>query len=226
MTLGDAAPATRGADPTRTTRVAPLNWLTARNLSDLGELTARWLEGTVATGPAFGGALDEQTRTIAPRLASINRRGLVTLASQPAQRIADGYGRRAFVEGFIDEPRALTVSRMLLGTDIILLIRPPAWSATHRSIRPARPAEITVEISAGMPLTRAGNCHTYADIKYLYGMCGGCSRRAVASLGHACQVTAIDPVWGRPDYLWEALSLALTSTGPGRPPARAIIAPR
>ncbi|MCK9930590.1 hypothetical protein MXD62_26070 [Frankia sp. Mgl5] len=191
----------------RTAQITPLNWLTARNLCELGELTARWLEGTIAAGPAYGGTLDEETRTIAPELAATNRRGLVTLTFQPGRLTADGCGQRAFVEGFADGAGARTISRALLGTDIVLIVNPPAWSVTRGSIRPQRSVDIAVKINVGGPVASAGHYHTRADIRYLYGTCGGCNRRAVASLGRAYQITAIDPVWGRQDYLWDALAL-------------------
>lgn len=191
----------------RTEHITPLNWMTARNLAELGELTARWLDGTIAAGPAYGGTLDEETRTIAPELAAVNRHGLATLTSQPGRLIADGCGQRAFVEGFADEATTRMIRQALLGTDLILIANPPAWSATRGSIRPQRSVDIAIKIHRGAALASAGHYHTRADIRYLYGTCGGCNRRAVASLSRAYQITAIDPVWGREDYLWKMLAL-------------------
>ncbi|MBE3201550.1 MULTISPECIES: DUF6919 domain-containing protein [Parafrankia] len=197
-----------------TRQIAPLNWLTARNLAELGELTARWLEGTIATGPAYGGTLDEETRTIAPELAAVNRHGLVTLTSQPGRHIGSGCGQRAFVEGFADDASTQMIRQALLGTEIVLIVNPPAWSVTRGGILPQRPVDIAVKLHRGAALVSVGRYHTRTDIRYLYGTCGGCNRRAVASLGRAHQVTAIDPVWGRESYLWDALAVA------GRDPSR------
>lgn len=57
-------------------------WRDARTLADLGELTARWLEGTVGSVPGTvpGCGPDEETGPLVAVLATANRAGFVTSA--------------------------------------------------------------------------------------------------------------------------------------------------
>jgi len=61
-------------------RSAARAWSSARTLTDLGELTAQWLEGSLATlaGGAYRGGPDEETGPLVPVLAALNRAGYVT----------------------------------------------------------------------------------------------------------------------------------------------------
>ena len=101
-------------------------WEAARTLADLGELTAQWLEGTIASQPAYtpGCGPDPETAPLIPVLACCNRAGYVTNCSQPGETGTgfDGaaWEQRAAVEGFASpavagriweaaEPAGLTV---------------------------------------------------------------------------------------------------------------------
>ena len=101
-------------------------WEAARTLADLGELTAQWLEGAIASQPAYtpGCGPDPETAPLIPVLACCNRAGYVTNGSQPGEA-GTGYDgawweQRAAVEGFASpavaeriweaaEPAGLTV---------------------------------------------------------------------------------------------------------------------
>ncbi len=63
-------------------------WEAARTLDDLGELTARWLEGTIASQPGYepGCGPDPETAALIPVVARCNRAGYVTCGSQPAEQ--------------------------------------------------------------------------------------------------------------------------------------------
>ena len=81
-------------------------WEAARTLADLGELTAQWLEGAIASQPAYtpGCGPDPETAPLIPVLACCNRAGYVTNGSQPGEA-GTGYDgawweQRAAVEGF------------------------------------------------------------------------------------------------------------------------------
>ena len=69
-----------------------LSWKTARSLADLGELTARWLEGTEPNHPCCASGADEETSPLIVELAALNRAGFVTDFSQPADQLEDGSG--------------------------------------------------------------------------------------------------------------------------------------
>ena len=62
-------------------------WRAARTLADLGELTAQWLEGKIASIPAVvpGCGPGEETAELIPVLAACNRAGYVTTVSRPGE---------------------------------------------------------------------------------------------------------------------------------------------
>ncbi len=70
----------------------PGRWRAARTLAGLGELTAEWLEGTIASIPTVvpGYGPDEETAALIPVLAACNRAGYVTTVSQPGEKSARG----------------------------------------------------------------------------------------------------------------------------------------
>jgi hypothetical protein len=97
-----------------------LSWETACTLTELGELTARWLTGELAEHPAYGGTPEEETKSMVDLLAGVNRAGLLTDFSQPG--VADpGNPQRAAVAGYCDE---VVLKRLLVAfapTDLVLL---------------------------------------------------------------------------------------------------------
>jgi hypothetical protein len=62
-------------------------WRAARTLADLGELTAQWLEGKIASIPTVmpGCGPGEESAELIPVLAACNRAGYVTTTSQPGE---------------------------------------------------------------------------------------------------------------------------------------------
>ncbi|MDQ3275031.1 MAG: hypothetical protein M3Q39_08390 [Actinomycetota bacterium] len=84
-------------------------WYRARSLADLGELTARWLEGGIGSRPGYQPRCgpDVETRRLIPTLAALNRGGYLTNSSQPGEAPTVGYdgrlwSQRAAVSGFTD----------------------------------------------------------------------------------------------------------------------------
>jgi hypothetical protein len=76
-------------------------WKSARTLADLGELTARALEGHLPGSPWHLGPPQEETTSLTPVLVRMNRAGFVTENSQPGAMLGDGFAQRAFVSGFV-----------------------------------------------------------------------------------------------------------------------------
>lgn len=65
-------------------------WAAAETLTDLGSLTALWLEGEIGQTPGYIGPPDDETKEITPTLVRLNRfGGIVTYGSQPG---FDGIG--------------------------------------------------------------------------------------------------------------------------------------
>jgi len=190
-------------------------WQSARTLGDLGALTARWLEGTVASVPGYCGRPDEETEALILVLARLNRAGFVTTGSQPGEFFGDGdLGRqRAAVEGFASWVVAAAIETAAVHADLIAVVHDPATLPRWRYY--GRQAVTVTKIGSrdftgfGVQVPR----RHIRDTHLSYGICG---REAVDALCGAWQVTVIDPVWGRPDVLWRVLGEAVSVAGGAR----------
>jgi len=185
-------------------------WKQARTLTELGELTARWLEGDIASQPGYrpNCGPDPETTELIPTLATCNRAGYVTVGSQPGLAPTEGYdGRiwtqRAAVSGFADDATLAQIRAAVEGTELVLITycNPSRWGQSSRLWR--------VPI-AGMAVTAAGyRVSTEFGARMSLGDLEGCfaelGREGFAAVRAARQVTVIDPVWGRNDVLWPVL---------------------
>jgi len=173
-------------------------WAEARTLRDLGELTARWLEGSINYQPAWESARpDAETERLVPVLADLNRRGFVTHFSQPgASSGADHL--RAVVSGFGTEALISRLEAAALGTDLVVLAYQPGGGLDGH--------QIPIATADGEACRWAGAAMSADTITGFYGE--DCPH-AVASLRDAWQATVIDPHWGRNDLLWERLRAAV-----------------
>ncbi len=170
-------------------------WADARTLDDLGELTARWLEGAVARQPGYGGPVDTD-EVLAPGmtaiLAACNRAGYVTTNSQAGSA---RYDMTADVHGFT-YPGATWPQLLPDRFDVTVWTEPPpvlddaeaeaaaiAWQANHSGYPGMDAEDIDVWFS---------DCHP----------------DALAAAHGAWQVTVWDPTPDSND-LWPALAAAL-----------------
>lgn len=186
-----------------------LDWAHAHTLGELGELTARWLEGTIPHQPAWEGTRpDAETEPLVPVLAALNRAGFVTHYSQSGMALASGTGRqRAAVSGFGSELLLRRLPDASLGTDLVCLVYPPGGRLDG--------LRIPISYSEGVAGTWAGAEMRPEDIREFYGP--ACHRDAVEALLGAWQATVIDPRWGRNDLLWDWLrDTVCTPGGPDR----------
>ena len=181
-----------------------LSWETAKSLKDLGELTARWLEGADIEHPCYhGGGPDPETSPLVPDLVELNRSAFVTECSQPGQPMTNGSGQRAFVEGFCREDVARQVAALGLWTDLIVIAFPPEFEEE-------RPIPVTIDNYR--PNTWGGR-HSSEVFKPYTQACGA---EAVEELRSSWTVHVIDPQWGRDRYLWEYLADVVTRRKPTR----------
>lgn len=191
--------------------MAPADWQSARTLADLGQLTARWLEGDLADVPGYSGPPDDETLPVVPMLARLNRAGYVTNGSQPGEAgpgyDGDWYEQRAAVEGFTDRALGLRLAAAARRAGLAVVAHDPASLPRWR-----------IRYSGCVPVTRAGGC-TFTrfgaqlprrHLRDGWTGYGACHPDAVAAVCGAWQVTVVDPVWGRPDRLWAALEGAIT----------------
>jgi hypothetical protein len=181
-------------------------WVAARTLSDLGELTARWLEGTLSAlpGGAYRGGPDEETSPLVPVLAALNRAGCVTLQSQPG---ADGpafdgrrWRQRAAVMCLTDRAGLHRLTRTARDTGLLL--------TAHRADRSGPARDILVTTWGGKENTSFGGRLRRSHLRREYT---GCHRDAVGAVLDAHQVTLVDPQWGRDTLLWPCLAEPLTA---------------
>jgi len=186
-------------------------WHGARTLEDLGELTALWLEGDLASQPGYmpNHGPEPETLELIPTLAAVNRVGFVTVSSQPAlldPHDARGewlplWWQRAAVEGFADGPLSDYLVSLGREADLIAQREPVCRFGWWPRRYPNRGFPVTFvddEIR-----TRFGAQWSRRDVRAHFGEV--CSPRAVAAVCAAWQVTLIDPEPTRNDRLWPIL---------------------
>jgi hypothetical protein len=178
-------------------------WAEARTLSDLGELTARWLEGAIDYQPAWESARpDAETEPLVAVLALANRRGFVTHFSQPGANPDPARNQqRAAVSGFSTEEGIDRLENTALGTDLVVLAYPPGRRLDGH--------QLPIAMLDGVACRWAGAEMSFDAIQEYYR--GDCHPDAVTALHQAWQATLIDPHWGRNDLLWDRLQAALSA---------------
>lgn len=178
-------------------------WKEARTLADLGELTARWLEGAITYQPGYFGGPSPETGPLIPYLAAYNRAGLFTTCSQPGTESLTG-AQRAWVCAFCTETALDAIVTRAARSGLITMCAAPGEDS---------PLELEVTHHGGMATTYAVPM-TAEDIDAYYADdCPG----ALDAIKTAWRIDIIDPVWGRNDVLWNCLAEALGVTVRGRP---------
>ncbi len=215
--VGSAARRGREAALERKRRNADRDqWHGAETLSELGEVTARWLEGDIVHNPSYNGRPDPEIDVIAAPLAAANRSGFVTGGSQPGGTW-DGWVQRAAVDGFADDAtreRLLEVATRhgltcishkapMLRTDYGL-----TETVTVTRLRPGDDPEVwNPHTNFGAALSR----YTVRD-----GLIITANEDVLDEAAEVWQVTLMDPDWGSNASLVAALDefSGRTSDGP------------
>lgn len=176
-------------------------WVEAVTLEQLGELVAQWLERRIAVPLQYGAAPpDSETDQLVPVLAQLNRAGFVTDDSQPGEIVGDS-AQRAFVTGYCDQDIAERLASVSVREDLVVVSQPTDPRAPFQ-----------------LPVTR-DETNTSTSLSGTYAPCNGDDAswpwpglrpemRAV--LLDTWYVSVCDPVWGRDDVLWPALTAAMT----------------
>lgn len=187
------------------------SWADAESLEDLGELTARWLQGEGFEHPLYGDGPDGETAEILSDLVVLNRGGLVTTFSQPGEPIdEEGFGQRAAVEGYASEELARRIATVTLHTEVLVFIYEPGWKGG---------CQVPISIAEHHPYTWCGAVFGAEELTWWGEMC---SPQGMLTLLGAWTVVAIDPKWGRKRWLWRELRRI---TNPRTPGTRYTIAP-
>jgi hypothetical protein len=179
-------------------------WQAARTLADLGEVTARFLEGEIGETPSHLGPPVAETTPLIPVLAAVNRAGFVTHQSQPG--VAPGRGgsaQRANVSGFASDATFSRLMTLVAGAELVI--------TAARGLAEDWQPSVVVTIVDGAPYTRDGGSERAGDLEYYYAEY--CHPDAIKALCEAWQVTFIDPVWGRNDQLWPLLQKFAADAG-------------
>ena len=203
----------------RMSRADRREWEQACTLAELGELTARWLEGDIASQPGCMSNLgpDSETTELIPTLAACNRAGYVTVDSQPGEAPGLGYdgrlwSQRAAVSGFADDATAARILTAVEGTGQLVIIAhdtPPErrWWPWRR---PSTGMAVTAAEDGHRVSTELGGRMSLGDLEDCFAELG---QDCFAAVRDALQVTVIDPVWGRNDVLWSALDAVADLSG-------------
>lgn len=175
-------------------------WKGAKTLRDIGALTARWLEGDIASQPGYmpNCGPDDETEPLIPVLAMLNRAGVYTLASQPGlPDTADSEGsvwcQRAAMDGFIEPGHVEMLRQAAQDAGLMMAL---SREATERW-----GIEATTVDKVGY--TWFGRWLAPGDIDFYFD---DLSVAGLATVQAAEQFALVDPQWGRVDSpLWPML---------------------
>ncbi|WP_331717673.1 hypothetical protein OG264_39600 (plasmid) [Streptomyces xanthophaeus] len=178
-------------------------WKSARTIADLGELTAQWLEGTLASQPAYAPNCgpEEESTELLDSLAALNRHGYMTTCSQPgiAEIGHDGrwWTQHAAVEGYLTN-RSL-YHRLLRAADELALIVVIDDPLADRCDEP-----FVVTHVDGDPYTAFGGRLGTRDLNAQYAVL---HPEARAALTGAVHLAIVAPHYGSAAHraLWRAL---------------------
>lgn len=176
-------------------------WKTASTLPELGEVTAQWLEGRLASQPGYqpNYGPDEETLPHVGTLAAINRAGLVTGSSQPGEVGIgwDGawYEQRAAVEGLVAADGRLLRRLVAAAESAGLLV------VVHDRLDAPGTGAVPVTTRNTETVTAFGGALSRSDLRLLWqGF-----PRAQSLAAEAVQLTLVDPHWGPSSRLWDVL---------------------
>lgn len=181
-------------------------WEEAQTFEGLCELTARFMEGGIRYIPTLlGEQLDSESESIATYLAAFNRAGFLTTSSQPGLNQVS-CRQRAFVDGFALESTVVKIQKVILFSDLYVLVAVPDDSGG---------CTIPITVEGFRQCTWAGwatvckNTGQFSDLELFER---ACSDSAMQDLEQAWYVCVVDLCWGRKDYLWETLARELCFT--------------
>lgn len=171
-------------------------WRDATSITEVCELTARFIEGQSPYFPGYGAdTVDFETKELIPYLAAYNRAGFLTLVSQPGMDDPD-WKQRAFVDGFALEPVTKQIARVSLYAELHIVVSPPAYPVGFHT---------PVVLRDFMPHGWSGFT-TFDELEFFEEACG---ETAYQELRSAWGVSIVDLKWGRNDLLWPCIAQAI-----------------
>jgi hypothetical protein len=177
-------------------------WRQATTIPAAGELTARWLEGRSQYQPGtFTPGIDEETRSIAGRLAELNRNGLFTKESQPGL-LAEGLAQRAYVTAFCSAETASGLLQLSARTGLVTVAHAPGEASS---------ASIPVTLQGDAVVTVLGTSETPVGSEQLRDWSEEANETLALVLADSWYVEIFDPEWGRNSLLLPAVLEALAA---------------
>lgn len=179
-------------------------WADAHDFPALRELTARWCLGELSWSAVGQPApRDPETEYIGDALAAINRAGLLTTHSQPANEFHDRtVQQRAFVEGYATPEVEEQLRRLIAGTRLRMVAHiDRGWCRGHggdASSRQRNPDGTWCESGSLGPQPAASQ-----DGLELHGLSGD----LFAEVADLPFISIWDPQWRPSDLLWRRLSV-------------------
>lgn len=171
-------------------------WRDAATISEIFELSARFIESRSPYFPGYGGdTVDYEAKDLVPYIAAFNRAGFLATVSQPGVDDPD-WKQRAFVDGFALEPVAKRIARVSLYTELHIVVSPPDYPvgshtpATLRGFMPHGWSRFT----------------TFDELEFLEEACGEAAHQELKS---AWGVSIVDLKWGRNDFFWPYIAQAI-----------------
>lgn len=187
-------------------------WRRVECLEDVGELTARWLEGDIGTCPGYYGRPDEETEELIPTLAALNRSGFVTIGSQPGKGPTRGaweepemrwWWQRAAVDGLAQPEIADRIQEASAASGLLVVRHERAgWRSSWDdavTVTASGPDETPEPGFQAVEHTSFGTHLSRRDLSTCLGDASGYA-------GDVPQVTVIDPQWCRNSLLWPVLT--------------------
>ncbi len=175
-------------------------WANAPTVEHVGELMAWFCLGELQSWPGHAGPTDPETReaNLGPVLAGMNRRGFITLCSQPGVDLdGQGWQQRAAVDGLATPAVLAQLRGLTAGTRLQVIAHPPSrWRHDYsRAVDVTRVGEHNV--------TRFGSRSPTREIRFMFDGVPDC---VVDELAAMWQVTIVDPEWGAESLLWDRLA--------------------
>ena len=172
------------------------------NLRELADCVSDFLGGDLPFNPFYYDYRPAiETMPIVDHLVELNRLGLATDCSQPGLD-RDVWRQRAFVSGLADLDLARHLAERLVHTDLIAFISP--LLKPHESFDLW--LDVPVTLHERSPVTWIGGRMAADDL--FTGIAEETSLTSQELAGYY-SVQVLDPVWGRADYLWDALTTTL-----------------
>jgi hypothetical protein len=194
-------------------RTARRAWAEADSLADLRDLTARWLTGDLSMHPGHCGPPDPETAPMIDVLAAANRRGLLTIGSQPGacETGPDGtsyYRQRGTVIGLADTSSEARLRALASQAGLHYVA---ARTPRRRCARIGSFAVDEATLASGRVRYQFEPTATISRRELAQLVFPACGERAVTAAQDAFQVSIVDPQWG-PSTQLPAMLAAFAAT--------------